>query len=149
MSWILTSFKLPSESKYMLEDMSHELGITQSELIRRALDQYFQDHLEPGDDLEAVKIMARQRKERLGLLRPKDTFKTEMQIASAWDTIVKMKGKYRTMGVLGPDNYDAWIDRLQGNIDAIDPDNPMLDTMTRVANDLISELKAEKDRMFG
>jgi len=146
--WILTSFQLPPDTKRQIERKSYELMISQSEFVRQAIDDFLLQHAETENERQAAEIIARQRKERLGLVKPKDGYKTEMLIAGAWHTIKNARAEYIDMGILAPFHYDSWIQRLHQNIESLEKDNPNYDVTRRSFLLLIDRLELERSERF-
>ena len=146
--WLLFTLQMSPRMKYQIEDKAHKLRLSQSELVRQSVDEFLQSHAETEAEQETAELISRQRKERLGLMKPKDGFRTEMQIMGAWDTIEKAKAGYIRMGVLGRHHYNLWIRRLRENIESLDDDNPTREAAEITFNDLIVKLTAERNESF-
>lgn len=146
--WILFNFQMSPEMKYSIEDQAFKLKLTQSQLVRFAIEEFLESHAETEQEKEFAELVARQRKERLGLMRPKDGFRTEMQISGAWQTIQKAKKEYKDMGILASYHYDLWIRRLEENIESLDSDNPAKEVAVKSYRALIEILKAEKAELL-
>ena len=146
--WVLFNLYLPPETKYMIEQKAFNMKLKQSELVRQSIDMFLAVHAETDGELAAADIASRQRKERLGLMKPKDSFRTEMIIAGAWHTIKKAKAEYEDMGILGAHHYDMWIRRCKDNIKSLDDDNPEREVMIISFTDLMERLGEERDERF-
>lgn len=145
--WILFNFQMSPEMKYSIEDQAFKLKLTQSQLVRSAIEEFLQTHAETEQEKEFAELVARQRKERLGLMKPKDGFRTEMQINGAWQTIQKAKEAYKDMGILASYHYNLWIRRLEENIESLDDDNPAKEVAVKSYQALIGILRAEKEKL--
>jgi len=146
--WILFSLQMPPTMKYLIEDKSYKLKLKQSELVRQAVDDFLLLHADTEQEKEAAELVSRQRKERLGLMKPKDGYKTEMLVAGAWHTIKNARAEYVDMGILAPFHYDFWIQRLRENIGSLEEDNPNYEVAKRSFLLLIERLEIERNESF-
>jgi len=142
--WILFNFQMSPEMKYMIEDQAFKLKITQSQLVRSATEEFLANHAETEQEKEFAELVMRQRRERLGLMKPKDGYKSEMVIFGAWQTIEKARKELERLGILDAEDFDAWIKRLEENKISIDPENPERSRIQRKFNLLITRLLREK-----
>ena len=147
-TWMLFSFRIPPDTKAIIERMAYGGGLTQSELVRSAIDEFLVSHSTDEWERKAAEVAAQRRKETVKLAQAKDSYKTEMQISSAWDTILNSREKFSQMGVLGRYHYATWIDRLEQNIVSLESSNPDKDMATKTYQKLIEKLKGERDERF-
>lgn len=145
--WILFTMRLPPDMKARIELAALEQGESQSEVVRLAIDEFLETHVENPDEAEAAKIATRRRREVLRLAEPKDGHRTEMQIASAWDSIEKAENYFEKKGVLEPYHYDMWIRRLEQNIASVDESNPEKEAAVKTYRSFIEKLRGKKEKL--
>lgn len=144
--WILFNLRIPPDMKARIETISLKLGETQSEIVRLAIDNFLQTHSSDDREKNASAIAARQRRERINLMQPKDGHRTVMQVIAAWATIQKERKEFEDMGSIGVLDFDSWIRRLEENKTAIDPDNPERERIEEKCDFLIAKLKRERGK---
>ena len=144
--WILFNLRIPPDMKARVETMALQLGETQSEIVRLAIDRFLQTHASSDRERSASEIAARQRRERINLMQPKDGHRTAMQVIAAWATIQKERKEFESIGSIGILDFDSWIRRLEENKIAIDPDNPERERIEQKCDFLIAKLRKERER---
>lgn len=146
--WVFFGFRIPPTLKKIVERIAFRDGISQSELARRAVREYVVSHSTDEWERKAAKIATRREKEMIKLAQPKDGYRTEMQVKSAWDTIVKQRAYAKKIGVYRRASYGPWIRRLEENVESIDEDNPEGRVAIGSLQILIEKLEDERDSVF-
>ena len=135
--------------KARVELQSLRRGISQSELVRGAIDKDLILHAENDEEISATEIAIRQRKERLSLMTPKDGHASGMIPVGAWETIEKELAKYKNLGVLSEKDWESWIRRLAENKASIDDDNPEKERLSEKFDLLTNKLKGMRKKWRG
>lgn len=146
--WVLFGFRIPPTMKRIVERMAFRDGISQSELARRAVNEFVISHSTDEWERKAAEIAVRRKGEMIKLAQPKDGYSTEMQVKSAWDTIEKARAYSKKIGVYRRASYGPWIRRLRENIESIDEGNPEGQVAIGSFQILISKLEEERDLTF-
>ena len=146
--WVFFGFRIPPTMKRIVERMAFRDGISQSELARRAVNEFVISHSTDEWERKAAEIAARRKGEMIKLAQPKDGYSTEMQVKSAWDTIEKAKTYSKKIGIYRRASYGPWIRRLEENIESIDEDNPEGQVAIGSFRILVEKLEKERDLQF-
>jgi len=87
-------------------------------------------------------------RERIGLEKAKDQYRARMKPFQTWRTVLEEKEECIKYGVLEREDYDAWIERLEGNKDSIEESNPEGERILRKFDLLIEQLIEEQRTQF-
>ncbi len=146
--WVLFGFRIPPTMKRIVGRMAFRDGISQSELARRAMNEFVISHSTDEWERKAAEVAARREGEMIKLAQPKDGYRTGMQVKSAWDTIENEKAYSKKIGVYRRASYGPWIRRLEENIESIDENNPEGKVAIGSFRILVEKLKEERELEF-
>ena len=145
--WFRWNLWMTKAQKDRLEEAARELEVSQASIVREALDLHLKDVMAAHERIVAASELAiRQRRERMDLGPAKDTHKTGLKPAQAWQAIKKEWAIYGDDEALTVLDFDDWIRMLEENKQSIDQDNPGRARVMEKYDIYIGRLKEERKR---
>ena len=142
--WVVYTVRMPPNLKIQLEDMALRRKQFQANIVREALELYFQNHSDSKVEKKAAKIMIRRRGEQLDLEGPKDKYDSLLFPVRVRKYVNRMRGEWKAAGyTMESYLFDELIDFVEEEKEVM-AGNPKESTISRMLDDLITELKEEK-----